>query len=100
MNHTRISCKRLIAVLLCLAALLALTACGAVKMEQKQIFAMDTVMTLTAYGKNASAALDAGASVIYSMQAELDPLFRPAQPMPSTMRKAKTWWSAHRLPRC
>ena len=73
MNHTRISCKRLIAVLLCLAALLALTACGAVKMEQKQIFAMDTVMTLTAYGKNASAALDAGASVIYSMQAELDP---------------------------
>ncbi len=73
MNHTRISCKRLLSLLLCLAGLLALTACGSAKMEQKQIFAMDTVMTLTAYGKNASAGLDAAASVITSMQAELDP---------------------------
>lgn len=73
MNHTRISCKRLVSLLLCLAGLLALTACGSAKMEQKQIFAMDTVMTLTAYGKNASAGLDAAASVITSMQAELDP---------------------------
>ena len=73
MNHTRISCKRLIAVLLCLACILALTSCGSVRMAQRQIFAMDTVMTLTAYGKKADAALDAAASVIYSMQAELDP---------------------------
>ena len=73
MNHTKISCKRLLAVLLCLACMLSLAACGSVKMAQKQIFAMDTVMTLTAYGKNADAALDAASSVIVSMQAELAP---------------------------
>ncbi len=73
MNHTKISCKRLAAVLLCMACMLALAACGSVNMAQKQIFAMDTVMTLTAYGKKADDALDAASSVIVSMQAELDP---------------------------
>ena len=73
MSHTKTSFKRITAILLCLVSIFALASCGSVQMEQKQIFAMDTVMTLTAYGKNAGAALDAASSVIVSMQAELDP---------------------------
>lgn len=73
MSHTRISFKRAAVILLCLVSIFTLASCGAVKMEQKQIFAMDTVMTLTAYGKKAGEAVDAAASVIYSLQAELDP---------------------------
>jgi thiamine biosynthesis lipoprotein len=42
-------------------------------MDQKQIFAMDTVMTLTAYGKHAQDGLNAATSVINSMEALLDP---------------------------
>ncbi|MBQ9662422.1 MAG: FAD:protein FMN transferase [Oscillospiraceae bacterium] len=73
-KSSRFSARRTAALLLCIAALLALTACGSAStMEQKQIFAMDTVMTLTAYGKNASAGLDAATSVISSMEALLDP---------------------------
>ena len=77
MKLTRISCKssfRIVALILCIAALLTLTACGSASaMEQKQIFAMDTVMTLTAYGKHANDGLDAATSVINSMEALLDP---------------------------
>ena len=74
MNLTKISFKRIALVLLCLAMLLSLCACGSSsKMEQKQIFAMDTIMTLTAYGKNAEAGLNAAASVINSLDAQLDP---------------------------
>ena len=75
MHHTKTSYKRFLAVLLCLGALLTLCACGSSdsKMEQKQIFAMDTIMTLTAYGKHASEGLDAAASVINSLHAQLDP---------------------------
>ena len=77
MKHIRISCKRFVrtlVVFLCLAMILPLTACGSASaMEQKQIFAMDTIMTLTAYGKNAEAGLDAASSVINSMEALLDP---------------------------
>ena len=77
MKHTSISCKRsarILALLLCLAALLSMTACGSASaMEQKQIFAMDTVMTLTAYGSHATEGLDAATSIINSMEALLDP---------------------------
>jgi thiamine biosynthesis lipoprotein len=63
-----------VALLLCMAALFGLTACGSASaMEQKQIFAMDTVMTLTAYGKHAQDGLNAASSVINSMEALLDP---------------------------
>ena len=72
MKHTR-AFSKLICLLLCLAILPCLTACGETNMEQKQIFAMDTVMTLTAYGKNAAAGLQAASSVINSMEAMLDP---------------------------
>ena len=40
-----------IALTMCIAMLLTLCACSESR-EQKQVFAMDTVMTLTAYGKN------------------------------------------------
>ena len=74
MKVTNISFKRrLLAGLLCLAMALALAACGEAKMEQKQIFAMDTIMTLTAYGKNREAGIKAAEGVILAMDAALDP---------------------------
>lgn len=65
--------KRGAALMLCLGMLLALAACGEGVEEQKQLFAMDTTMTFTAYGKNASAGLDAATSVINAMDTALDP---------------------------
>lgn len=73
MRVTNTFCKRLLAALLCLAAALTLAACGEAKMDQRTIFAMDTVMTLTAYGKNREAGLDAAEGVILAMDAALDP---------------------------
>ncbi len=73
MRRTNLCFKRGAAVFLCMAGILTLTACGSVNREQRQVVAMDTVMTLTAYGKKASAGLDAAASVIHSMNGELDP---------------------------
>lgn len=65
---------RPLALLLCLGMLLALSACGKMSAEyKKEVYAMDTVMTLTAYGPNAEAGLMAGESIIISMDAMLDP---------------------------
>ena len=64
--------KKVIALTVCLAMLIPLCACGDTK-EQKQVFAMDTVMTLTAYGKNAKSGLDAATGVINSLNTLLDP---------------------------
>ena len=64
---------KFICILLCLVSLLSLVACGESKMAQSQVFAMDTMMTLTAYGKNREAGLSAAESVIYSMDSMLDP---------------------------
>lgn len=65
--------KRLICAVLCLCMLLPLTACGESKMTQRQVFAMDTVMTLTAYGNKADIGLNAAQSIIMSMDSMLDP---------------------------
>ena len=72
MKHTRI-CYKLICVLLSLCALLPMTGCGETRMFQSQVFAMDSVMTLTAYGNNGQAGLNAAESIIVSMDAMLDP---------------------------
>ena len=72
MKHTRIFYK-LICLLLCLGMALSLSACGETRMVQSEVYAMDTVMTLTAYGKNAEAGLQAAEGVILSMDAMLDP---------------------------
>ena len=79
MKVTNTSCKRrpalvkCLALLLCLSMTLPLAACGEAEMSQKQVFAMDTVMTLTAYGKYRQAGLTAAEGVITSMDAALDP---------------------------
>ena len=64
---------RLLTALVCLCMLLSMSGCGEAKMQQKQVFAMDTVMTLTAYGKNAEAGLNNAEAVINSMDSMLDP---------------------------
>ncbi len=73
MRSTKRSCKRLIPLALALA--LALTGCGGKKAEkhEKQLFAMDTVMLLTAYGDKGNDALTAATEVINSLAADLDP---------------------------
>ena len=65
--------KRILVVALCLALMLPLAACGETRMSQRMVFAMDTVMTLTAYGKKADNGLNAAQSVIQSMNDALDP---------------------------
>lgn len=72
MKCTKTSFK-LTAILLCIAMLLPLSGCGESKQEQAEVFAMDTIMTLTAYGENASAGLNAAKSVITSLDSMLDP---------------------------
>lgn len=52
---------------------LPLYACTNDEPVQKQIFAMDTVMNLTAYGKNASDGINAAVGVINSLNDVLDP---------------------------
>lgn len=66
-------CLRLFSVVLCFAMVLSMSGCGEAKMSQKQVFAMDTVMTLTAYGKKAEDGLEAAEAVITSMDKMLDP---------------------------
>ena len=63
---------RIIAALLCI--MMAVSLCGCEETPvQKQVFAMDTIMTLTAYGKHAEAGLDSAEGVIASMDSMLDP---------------------------
>ena len=64
---------RIIAIILCLCTMLSLTACSETKESQRQVFAMDTVMSLIAYGPKAESGLSAAESVILSMDAMLDP---------------------------
>lgn len=72
MKHTSISYK-LICALLCALMVLPLTGCGETKQSQRVVYAMDTAMTLTAYGKKAAAGLNAAESVILSLDTMLDP---------------------------
>ena len=72
MKPTRRSFKVLALVL---ALLLAASGCAGAREEkkEKQLFAMDTVMFLTAYGPAADDALAAAAEVIGVLDADLDP---------------------------
>ena len=72
-NNGRSHFMRVLAAVLCLCLALPLAACGETKMEQKQVYAMDTVMTVTAYGKQRSAGISAAESVILSMNDMVDP---------------------------
>ena len=64
---------KVLCLLLCAAMLFPLSGCGEAKMSQREVYAMDTIMTLTAYGKNGAKGLDAAESIIRSMDAMLDP---------------------------
>lgn len=65
--------RSLICIILACACALSLSACGETKESTKTIFAMDTQMTLKAYGKNGELGITAAASVIESMDRMLDP---------------------------
>ena len=69
----KFSSRRVISLLLCLIICLPLFGCGNKKPTQKMVYAMDTEMTLTAYGKNADEGLSAAESVIKALDAKLDP---------------------------
>ena len=64
---------RLTAFSLLLLMVCTLSACGESEEFRREVFAMDTVMTLTAYGPKAEAGLNAGEAVILSMNDMLDP---------------------------
>ena len=80
MRHIKANCKQLFLAIL---AIIMLTSCAAPAVEesaaggeekhQRQVFAMDTVMLLTAYGENAEAALDAAKDKIHALEEDLDP---------------------------
>lgn len=63
---------RIIALLLSLVMVFSLCGCSS-EPVQRQVFAMDTIMTLTAYGKNADDGLDAAENIIKSMDSLLNP---------------------------
>lgn len=65
--------KKLLVTLLCISLILPLGGCGEGTAHEKQLFSMDTAMTLTAYGKNAEAGLSSAAGIISSLDAMLDP---------------------------
>ena len=64
---------RLICALLCVVMIFPLAACGETKESRSTIFAMDTYMTLVAYGKYREDGLAAAEAVINSMDSMLDP---------------------------
>ena len=63
MKHTKTFYK-LICIVLCAAMLVPLAGCGETRETQREVYAMDTVMTLTAYGKNANAGLSAAKNLV------------------------------------
>ena len=63
--------KRLTCLLLACLTALALTACGTEKPQEISLFAMDTYMTLAAYGDNADEALTAASREINRLEATL-----------------------------
>lgn len=65
--------KKSLILILVLALIIPLTACGEDELVTKQVFAMDTSMILKAYGKNAEEALNVAIGEINSLNISLDP---------------------------
>ena len=65
--------RKLIAALLVCCMALPMAACGEVQATEKQLFAMNSAVSIKAYGKNAEAGLNSAASVISALDASLDP---------------------------
>ena len=59
-------------LILCFAIILFLSACAKTEEAKKTVFAMDTVMELTVYGKGAEAAVEAGEAEIFRLDDLLD----------------------------
>lgn len=74
-------CKKLTPLLPAILIFIMLTSCAAAAKDsassdekyQKQVYAMDTVMILTAYGENAEEALKEAEEAILSLESDLDP---------------------------
>ena len=68
--------KRILAAALTAALALSLAACGGASQQEtgetRTVYTMDTVMNLTVYGENASAALDAAEETLRALDAKLD----------------------------
>ena len=73
MNNKHPLYKKLLCLSLCLLMLIPLSACGESRMVQSQLFAMNSPVTLTAYGKRAEDGLRAAEGVIQSLQNMCDP---------------------------
>ncbi|MBR3475313.1 MAG: FAD:protein FMN transferase [Oscillospiraceae bacterium] len=76
MKHTKTfseRMRRILALSLALLAALSLAACGENRKSTREVYAMDTIMTLTAYGTDGEKGLDAAESVILAMDVTLDP---------------------------
>lgn len=65
--------KKSLILILILASVLPLAACGEPELVTKQLFAMDTSMTLKAYGKRAEEGLNDAVGEINSLNISLDP---------------------------
>lgn len=64
---------KLVTLLVCVCLVLPLAACGERDLVEKQIFSMDTVMSLKAYGAKAEAGLTDAVAIINSLDLALDP---------------------------
>ncbi len=65
--------KRFLTLAAALALALSLAACGArTSSGMRTVYAMDTVLEITAYGKNTGDALDAAEQALYALDAQLD----------------------------
>lgn len=81
MKHIKTSCKVLCGLMV--ASIIMLTGCSvevdvpeeaeASEKHESQVFAMDTIMMLTAYGERGPEALEAAESAIYALEEDLDP---------------------------
>ena len=65
--------NKLICLVLCAAMTLPLAGCGDAAEKQKQVYAMNTMFTLTAYGKKAAAGINAAEASIIAIDAMSDP---------------------------
>ncbi len=64
---------KIVILLVCVSLLISLPGCGESDEKEVMIFAMDTQMTIKAYGKNRENGVSAASSIIYSMDSALDP---------------------------
>lgn len=78
MKHTNMSFKVVSSLLLFVLCFGLLSGCGDTK-KTKQIFAMDTIMELTAYGDNADAGLSSAIQTINKLDKQFDPEYEKSE---------------------